>query len=54
MHLEDVSAASLSGLKNVLEVARQPIESAKAARVQIYRNPKKAKTKRTMTTKPTM
>jgi len=54
VHLAGVSAASLSGRKNVPDIARQPIESAKGARVQIYRKPRKPKTKRAMTTKPTM
>jgi hypothetical protein len=54
VHLDGVSATSLSGRKNVPDIARQRIEGAKGARVQIYRKPRKLKTKITMTTKPTM
>jgi hypothetical protein len=52
--MEGVSAASLSGRKNLPDIARQPIENATGARVKIYLKPRKPKTKRTMTTKPTM
>ena len=54
MHVEAVSAASPSRHRNVPDIAKLPIESATGSRVQIYRRPKKPKTKMTMTTKPTM